>query len=341
MLLAKGPVEEGWVDVALGEAKCVREQLKTFLPYRLLTSDMDLSYQPPSGWTPLKKYLEELHGKPVVITNGAKQALAALLGAAIDRDTLVTHSPYWSSFTRLAEYSHMEFSLDHDPNNSNVYLLASPGNPTGDRMQYPKELWKGAMVVHDAAYWSPAYDEECTDANLPPCHYRVYSMSKALGLSGLRVGYIVFEDDEFNLQADVEEYIETTTSGVSTASQLFVLQALRNIEASPIDAAAAFGRAREQMSENRMVFQAELGCAGDVVNEFGMFAWCRKGLDYDPVAAKVRVIDGAPFGNAGFFRVSLGGSTEECLEAAIRLRKAAIRLCKVAEGKKPKKKDKR
>jgi aspartate/methionine/tyrosine aminotransferase len=342
MLLAKIPLPEGWIDMGIGEAAIVREEFFYWNSYSLghqRIEKLDLSYQPANGWTPLSEYLEAKHGKPVVIANGAKQALMAVFAAAEaaigKKRTVVARSPYWSSFPRMSAVAGMMFSTESNFLNGKVRVLVSPNNPTGVLETIPTEDIRGALAVHDAAYWSQSYNEKCTNENLPYCNIRIYSMSKMLGMSSLRVGYAVLEDDAWGLREQMIDYIETTTSGVSESSQRWVLGALKALDEIPDGGLRFYQNSRSRLAKNRFAFESGLGSAGTSANDSGMFAWVLKGPGYDPDAAKVRVIDGAAFGDAKYFRASLGGSLEDCREAGKRLGKAAEeKLCREQEERK-------
>lgn len=91
---------KGWIDLAVGEARVVRQALLSIYPQDLFSyNDLwDCDYQPPSGYPPLVKFLEEKHGCRVLVTNGAKQALCAVFHAVKQQglNAVAMRSPYWS-----------------------------------------------------------------------------------------------------------------------------------------------------------------------------------------------------------------------------------------------------
>ena len=82
LLLTKPNLPDGWIDVSIGEAHLVRQnlldifQISGELELGYL-KDKDLIYPDPTGYQPLVDHLEDKHNAPVIITNGAKQGLGA------------------------------------------------------------------------------------------------------------------------------------------------------------------------------------------------------------------------------------------------------------------------
>src|SRR5271157_1656410 len=83
------------IDLCFGEATVVRHALLKHFSFpdiqftensfvtrekysHKVTYEHPFSYPHPSGYQPLVKLLEHKHNAPVIITNGAKQALAAM-----------------------------------------------------------------------------------------------------------------------------------------------------------------------------------------------------------------------------------------------------------------------
>ena len=84
ILLAKPTLPAGWIDCSVGEPHVVRENLVKIFGlsvYELPNVPHMHEYPTPVGYEPLISLLEEKHKAPVIITNGAKQALGACFHA--------------------------------------------------------------------------------------------------------------------------------------------------------------------------------------------------------------------------------------------------------------------
>jgi aspartate/methionine/tyrosine aminotransferase len=150
--------------------------------------------------------------------------------------------------------------------------------------------------------------------------------SKTFGLSGLRLGWAAFRSrDE---AAEAARFVETTTSGVSTLSQLYAeqfLEALKNRKDSYKLALAAAKRTLEMNSDafrDMLCHVAEV--EGAPAGHGGMFAWFRS-IHIPQVflgaaaEAKVNVVDGSCMGAPGWFRLSMGLSAAKTREALSRI----------------------
>src|SRR5579885_3412990 len=110
LLLAKPILPPDWIDVSVGEPHLVRDNLsKVFqLEEELRIGHLklnDMVYPYPTGYQPLVKLLEEKHKAPVIITNGAKQALGAVFYALsqMGYPGVAMKMPYWALIPPLAK----------------------------------------------------------------------------------------------------------------------------------------------------------------------------------------------------------------------------------------------
>src|SRR6202000_3518997 len=117
ILLAKPKLSADWIDWSVGEPHCVRESLFDVIDPSILTHpslrERELAeYPSPNGYEPLVKFLEDKHQAPVIITNGAKQALGASFYALqkTGKTTLGMRSPYWALIPPLAKAHGLETS---------------------------------------------------------------------------------------------------------------------------------------------------------------------------------------------------------------------------------------
>ena len=180
ILLAKPKLQDGWCDLSVGEATIIRRSLFGHFPdlcspnILMINQELtvnDLQYQPPAGYNPLIDLLEEKHNAPVVITNGAKQALGSVFYALKKRgtDLLWMRSPYWALIPPLAHihglecvFSELIPSVYSSPLDS--YLCIAPNNPNNycepyDTLVEMAASFKKANMpfIHDAAYFTPSY----------------------------------------------------------------------------------------------------------------------------------------------------------------------------------------
>jgi aspartate/methionine/tyrosine aminotransferase len=265
----------------------------------------------------------------VVITNGAKQGIAATLYALkkMGHKGIAIHKPYWVSTPTLIGDSGLYIEYAGDDCKSSAFMLTSPNNPDG------KELTKEQIVdldnsakqsnlalIHDAAYYTPIYMQNPADC-IRFGDVQIYSAAKMYGVSGLRVGYVVCHNPAY--EAYVQEYVERTTSGVSVLSQKAVLQIEEHFKDSPASRGAFEQEARAAISAAR---QELMAIHGDVLvlpdnasTATSMFLWAKPGPKLNGPAAKVHFLNGSIFGDASMVRINVAVPAEVMREAVRRL----------------------
>lgn len=342
ILLAKPKLPPDWVDVSVGEPYLVRDNLiKVFqLEEELKIGHLkveDLVYPAPTGYQPLVRHLEEKHGAPVIITNGAKQALGACFYALrkMDKTNMAMQLPYWALIPPLATMHGVNcstHSLDAAMVNPdlpfNSYLLLAPNNPDGV-CNSPEELLKasamfkekGIPFIHDAAYYTHIY--------LPSTHtlpkigdVQIYSISKMLGFSGLRLGYVVCHNPEFYKL--IQEYMEAMTVGVSISSQTWLYDLLdRRMRSFPTLVERFEGISSMELEANKKLclqIPAEvLEVPANIDQVPGMFGWFKTGPKFNSEKSKINFIDGGLFGIPGMIRMNLAFNHERMRDIVTRL----------------------
>lgn len=322
ILLAKPKLPPDWIDASVGEPHIVRDNLIALFQldeeFKLghLKLD-DLTYPSPTGYAPLVKHLEDKHGAPVVITNGAKQGLGACFYALHKRNytSVRMKNPHWCLIPPLAKM-HGLTSEFGEPNaeEENAYLLLAPNNPDGscDSPEKLKQLYAdykkhARPFIHDAAYYTHIY--------LPETHtlpaigdVQIYSISKMLGLSGLRLGYVVCHDTEYYKL--IQEYMEAMTVGVSNSSQTWLFDLLdRRMRSYPTLVQKFQGLCQMELEKNkRLCLQIDpevLEVPANIAEQPGMFGWFKVGPKADFTKSKINMIDGALFGVPGMVRMNL------------------------------------
>lgn len=324
--MARGNVEGGF-NLAVGEPEFLQERL-----YFGPLMDMSSSWPYPTidGHKYLLEELRKLHptSKYIVITNGAKQALLAAFYAykTVDKVKAVYHeAPYWPSYPTLAKISGLEFHTNNESQKTdfyNVSCITSPNNPNGKLDPSWCHIW-------DAVYaGSNLYG---FDGLKPNYEGAVYSAAKLLGLSGLRVGWLVTNNAE--LAKHASNYVEFTTSGVALPTQSYVAGALHYLNSDQDGMKKIFESARQDLLTNGDIFKTYLSNHTDdvhgVPNEgTGMFAWFKVNDVYRfneaLNKAKIRLVTGpACGGDENYFRMSMG-LTPDKTEAALKALKAHL-----------------
>jgi aspartate/methionine/tyrosine aminotransferase len=337
ILLAKPILPPDWIDVSVGEPYLVRDNLiKVFqLEEELKIAHLkveDLVYPRPTGYPPLVKHLEDKHGAPVIITNGAKQALGAAFYALrmMGKEYVAMKSPYWCLIPPLVEMHGLEPVRDAQPDaeNGDPFLLLAPNNPDGscdspEQLKAWSEEYKEAGVpfIHDAAYYTHIY--------LPETHtlpqigdVQIYSISKMLGFSGLRLGYVVCPNPEFYKL--IQQYMEAMTVGVSIASQTWLFDLLeRRMKSYPTLVQKFEGITQMELARNKKlclnINPEVLEVPADVVSTPGMFGWFKVGPKADFAKSKINFVDGALFGVPGMVRMNLAFPSQKMEEIVSKL----------------------
>lgn len=321
-----------WIDLSFGEPKVVMEAL--FRQLNRMGSEFKMptmydlpkwEYQPAAGKPDLVSILEKKYDAKVVVTNGAKQALAAAAFSFRKSgcNTIYYGHPYYPANPSITESIGLSWS---DKGSAHCNLITSPNNPDGGNLSSLELInwrYKGPMI-HDAAYYTEIYLPE-DQIPLPLGDIQVFSMSKMYGLSGLRIGYAVCHNEKY--YKDMVTYVETTTAGVSTASQ----DIARNIEQYFIDhpeyyrefvkeARDAIALARKELDRIDPDVLRLVPCQSN-----SMFGWFEAGPALDNKSAKVHILPGEIFGMPGMMRMNIAHPPEVIREAVDRLNKHKIR----------------
>ena len=337
MRLARVDFGPGWIDLGYGEPVVVQEILQKHIGDLISNqcSFLPSQYQPAQGNKKLVELLEKKYDAKVVVTNGAKQGISAVMYALkkYGHTSCTIHAPYWVSTPGLITDIGLKVeTLDSGQSSSRAFMVTSPNNPDGRELSKEQfeNLEKEARedlvtLIHDAAYYTPIYMENPLEQTKVGSA-QIYSFSKMYGLSGLRVGYVVLHDP--SLLPGVVEYVERTCSGVSTASQEIALavesyflsnpKALSAFETECREAIAASRRELANLDPEVMVVEP---CASN-----SMFAWAKAGPKLDAVEAKVNIIAGDGFGRPGMVRLNLAVNSDLMRTAIERLNEKAKKI---------------
>lgn len=343
ILLANKKLPDGFIDCAVGEAHIVKDALFKTFPgiescFINLSVDGKSKYPNPNGYEPLVKLLEDKYQAPVVITNGAKQALGAsfYLLNKIGKNKLGMRTPYWALIPPLARAHGLEMydarvNCNDDPAGYNSYLAILPNNPDGHMLNYEFAKYTadyhksiGIPYIHDSVYYSHTYLPKDYPL-LPFGDLQIYSLSKSYGLSGVRIGWIVCHNQDY--YHDLLEYMETFTVGVSIPSQDIAYNILKEVCCNEQRHEMFIDDTRDKLLIAKALCKTirpdVLEVPENMTESNGMFLWARVKDKANFNAAKVNVISGEPFGAPGYIRMNLALQTNTIIEVIERLNRAA------------------
>jgi aspartate/methionine/tyrosine aminotransferase len=183
----------------------------------------------------------------------------------------------------------------------------------------------GVPFIHDAAYYTHSYISQGTP--LPAVgDVQIYSVSKMLGLSSLRVGYAVCPNPEFYRL--IKEYMEAMTVGVSLPSQIFTFELMNRMRGYPQLVEKfennSFFALQESKQLIKMVDSEVLEVPSNFEETPGMFLWAKKGAACDLDKAKINAIDGKHFGVPGYVRMNIAFRPEIIREIVSRLNSVLV-----------------
>ncbi len=315
LTLAVEDLPSDFINAAVGEPYIVRDTLFEVLQNNLtdyISSVHGFEYTKPMGDKYLVEFLENKHQAPVIIHNGAKQAIGAIFYALKQAgfEGVHLHEPWWSLFPPLLKMHSLK-QVPVFPVPNTAYLLVNPNNPDGELHSENRllnihkfcEQYK-LPLIHDAAYYNHIYLPKSTP--LPPIgDVQVFTFSKLLGLSQLRLGYSVWHKTD--LYNSVLEYMEHMTVGTSILSQKFALEVLQELHfKNTYD--VFIDKSNEKLQFNRsLVKQISNSILEPAPNQQGMFLWTKC---HDLTAferCKIKVIEGTNFANSkkDFIRMNL------------------------------------
>ena len=225
-----------------------------------------------------------------------------------------------------------------------MVVLTNPNNPTtvSYRRRNMEQLAEfivrnDLVLVVDQAFEEPVFDgvEMVTAAALPGMWERtvsVFSVSKVLGLSGLRVGYIVADD---HIIDKLYGAAVTVLGATNTAAQLGAVVALQDPAFSE-DFYKHFDKRRHLVYD----YLHDIPGVSMRLSESGFLSWLdvselgteQEVSDYLLKNAKVALNIGTPYGHEGrgHLRIVQGaiGSDEEIENVLARMRGALLELSK-------------
>lgn len=307
------------LDLSWGCPFVVRQALTEVIGHDFVMANIYLermSYTPHYGAPRLIEQLKDLserqsghRPKHLFVTCGATGGINAALYALKTQRTewVITDNRYYPIYPAIVELSDMIMIsnsvksklLQDGPSANFISLAASPSAPDGLVCPFsPVDIW-------DAAYASRTYGKGCS----APSRWKIMvgSLSKTLGLAGLRLGW-ASTDDDF-IANSLGKYISTTYIGLSSASMAIAEQVFENLDQDTFEL-----RSSGYIDSNREEVQKILTKFGQGdVPVRGMFATLQLGKSEKKSLEKANIKwqPGSTWGeDDSWARLSLGQSRE-------------------------------
>ena len=146
----------------------------------------------------------------IVYGNGSTQVINAVLYALskkLKRSIVIGYEPpvYMLMHEFLLNCKMAEVTFDLERSDIDVEIVIDPNNPSGEhRIQKSNARY----VIFDRAYNWPIYlDSDPVPTSSNPNHITVYTMSKVLGMGGLRLGWCFINDDDLTKEIKRALYV--------------------------------------------------------------------------------------------------------------------------------------
>ena len=312
--------------------------------------DTKLFYTPPAGSAELREELARLAGvepEHVLVTTGAAEALLILFHLAAEPGAnVVLPNPGFPTNEAVAESLGLEvrrytlraadrFQIDPDEirnlvnHRTRLVLVNSPHNPTGAVLGEPEMealhnfcAERGVRFVCDEVYHPIYHGPLLRSASRLPYATVLGDFSKALCLSGLRIGWMIERDARRREQClNARSYF--TVSGTALGERLAVLAA-RHRE-------AIYDRARRTAGSNLRLLDALFSEHADLLGWVrpagGMtaFPWLASGIDARAFCQSlarqgVLMAPGDCFGMPAHFRLGFAASGDRFARGIERFR---------------------
>ena len=306
--------------------------------------------------------LEVVPERNIIITPGSDAGLFFAMVPFINSgdEVMIIDPSYPNNFqnteilggvpVRIPVYAENEYQFDIKDfeerltSKTKMIVLTNPNNPT--TVSYRREkleqmaefaVKNDLIVVVDQAFEEPVFDdvEMVTVAALPGMWERtvtVFSISKGMGLSGLRVGYIVADD------VIMDKMYGTAVSVIGATSTSAQMGAIAALQDSSFMTAyfEAFDRRRKVVYK----YLNDIPGVSMKLSESGFLSWVdisalgteSEVMSYLGEHALVSINSGMPYGEQGkgHIRIVHGvfASDEEMEAAILRMREALLQLSK-------------
>lgn len=250
----ESPEETGYSSILYNLAESSVTDLR-FEELHLSLDQLKLEYIAHRGHTSLRKLLAEeadhLHEDQVLLTNGAAGALFIINSALLtEKDHVIVIRPNYATNIEVPvtigcaityidlhfeknwriEIEKIAAAVQH---NTKLISITTPHNPTGMLMT-AEELHAVIKLAEEKNTWllvDETYRDACFKTPYPPVTSKskkvisVSSLSKAYGLPGLRIGWIITQSEELMeqfLAAKEMIYISNSALDEEVAYQFYV-----------------------------------------------------------------------------------------------------------------------
>ena len=279
----------------------------------------------------------------ILISAGSKPLIyMSMLAAVQPGGEVLIHEPGWLSYTeqallagavpRFVRYdSSINEILSAISSNTNILIINNPNNPAGrlyDRKEI-SELYKGCVarniyLLLDESYSDfapPGSFTSLTNVASNKSHALVVnSLSKNLGVSGWRIGYLIAQKNFIDQVLKINQHI------ITCAPTLLANYCAKNFEAMVATTKPQLLALQEKRVRiSKAISQRGLNCLPGATT-FYFFVSIQGFCGTDTEFAKkllvdhcVAVVPGSAYGNSTdrFVRISIGTETEEKIEEAL------------------------
>lgn len=235
---------QGAFDIDLGESGVQYHHLSDLKP----DPQFDLNYAQDRGCAKLRERIAELYGtgpENVIITHGSQEALYLFYGCHVGPgDHVITLTPGWqqawevplhfgAEVTKLPLARPADYALDWDAllagvrHNTRLLILCYPNNPLGVALS--DDDWRrleklrqdtGVAIIVDEEYLT---DYRASAFARIAGSYSVSSLSKIYGFPGLRLGWLVGDEQAVNRMVNLKRYTTVCNSSICENLALQVL----------------------------------------------------------------------------------------------------------------------
>lgn len=261
----------------------------------------------------------------IVYGNGSTQVINAVLYAIskkLQRPIIVGYEPpvYMLMHEFLLNCKMVEVTFDLNRSDIDVEIVIDPNNPSGEH-RCSKSSAK--YVVFDRAYNWPIYlDSDPIPTSTDSNHITVYTISKALGMGGLRLGWCFVNDD------DLTQEIQRALFVIGICPNSFGMEATISIFNRFINDAQLKHDYIDNMGKIIKYRRTLLSMCHQftVVNKTGPYAWIKahnENIDITDLLLRtysIKVYSGVQFGSTpNYARLSLICDSDDFTNAIKRL----------------------
>lgn len=290
-----------------------------------------------------EKYNAKVTSEDILISAGSKAIIFMCMQAVLEPgDEIVIHEPAWVSYREQAtllgaQAKFIPFDAccsdfeKHFSGRTKMLIINNPNNPSG-RIYKANELLdlyqqcrsRGIYLLIDEAYSDFIIDDSFHSmSKLAPDHdgiIVVNSLSKNMGMSGWRIGYVISSPDIINAILKLNQHLITCAP---TILQLYLIEYFDEILSHTMPQIHAVVEKRERIrcrmdniglkylpGNSTFYFFVSVGNYSGSVHDLAIYLILEKG---------VSVVPGFAYGSTveRFIRISIGTESEERIEYAL------------------------